>query len=58
MMPKSLPLCFEGDFNNLSTFSSKTNGGLLTSNMSLICHQRTPFLPCIPFSFDKDLATE
>ena len=57
-MPKSLPLCLAGDNNNLSTFSSNTNGGCLTASISSIAHHKTPFFPSIPLLFDNVCATE
>jgi len=58
MIPKSLPLCFEGDFNNLSTFSNNTKGVFFSSSISAICQNNLPFLPSIPFSLLLERATE
>ena len=58
MIPKSRPLCFAGDFRRRSTFSNNANAGLFSWRMSRICHQRIPFFPSIPFSLEREWATE
>ena len=56
--PKSLPLCFAGDFNNLSTFSNNTNGGFFASKVSRIDHHKIPFFPSSPLEVANEDATE